>query len=40
MKKLITTATVFIAAFVLLTGCGGNSATTAQNTESEEGAGD
>ena len=36
MKKLITTATVFIAAFVLLTGCGGNSATTAQNTESEE----
>ena len=36
MKKLITAATVFIAAFVLLTGCGGNSATTAQNTESEE----
>ena len=36
MKKLITTATVFIAAFALLTGCGGNSATTAQNTESEE----
>ena len=36
MKKLITAATVFIAAFALLTGCGGNSATTAQNTESEE----
>ena len=36
MKKLITPATVFIAAFALLTGCGGNSATTAQNTESEE----
>ena len=36
MKKLITAATVFIAAFALLTGCGGNSATTAQNTEREE----
>ena len=36
MKKLITAATVFIAAFALLTGCGGNSATTAQSTESEE----
>ena len=36
MKKLITAATVCIAAFALLTGCGGNSATTAQNTESEE----
>jgi molybdate transport system substrate-binding protein len=36
MKKLITTATVFIATFALLTGCGGNSAATAQNTESEE----
>lgn len=36
MKKLITAATVFIAAFALLTGCGGNSAATAQNTESEE----
>ena len=36
MKKLITAATVFIAAFELLTGCGGNSATTAQNTEREE----
>ena len=36
MKKLITAATVFIAAFALLTGCGGNSATTAQNTESDE----
>jgi molybdate transport system substrate-binding protein len=36
MKKLITAATVFIATFALLTGCGGSSATTAQNTESEE----
>jgi molybdate transport system substrate-binding protein len=36
MKKLITAATVFIAAFALLTGCGGSSATTAQNTESDE----
>ena len=36
MKKLITAATAFTVAFALLTGCGGNSATTAQNTESEE----
>ena len=36
MKKLITAATVFIAAFALLTGCGGNSATTAQNTTAQE----
>ena len=36
MKKLITAATAFTVAFALLTGCGGNSAATAQNTESEE----
>ena len=36
MKKLITAATAFTVAFALLTGCGGSSATTAQNTESEE----
>ena len=36
MKKLITAATAFTVAFALLTGCGENSATTAQNTESEE----
>jgi hypothetical protein len=37
MKKLITAATAFTVAFTLLTGCGGSSATTAQNTESDEG---
>ena len=36
MKKLITAATAFTVAFALLTGCGGSSATTAQNTESDE----
>lgn len=36
MKKLITAATAFTVAFALLTGCGGNTATTAQSTESEE----
>ena len=36
MKKLITAATAFTVAFALLTGCGGYSAATAQNTESEE----
>lgn len=36
MKKLITAAIAFTVAFALLTGCGGNSAATAQNTESEE----
>ena len=35
MKKLITAATAFTVAFALLSGCGGNSATTAQNTERE-----
>ena len=36
MKKFITAATAFTVAFALLTGCGGSSATTAQNTESDE----
>ena len=36
LKKLITAATAFTVAFALLTGCGGSSATTAQNTESDE----
>ena len=36
MKKLITAATAFTVAFALLTGCSGNTATTAQSTESEE----
>ena len=36
MKKLIIAATAFTVAFALLTGCGGNTATTAQSTESEE----